>query len=127
MAILRESEASYSGIMSHDEFGPFRSVVLDPNLTFLQTWTYQNHRTNTLRNSTQTLRVGNGFNLMHQLEVREIVDKNLLLKNDNNPIPPKPDGSNIGPEREFSDTSALVIIPNHNLIRRILRIRSATN
>jgi hypothetical protein len=64
---------------------------------------------------------------MHQLEVREIVDKNLLLKNDNNPIPPKPDGSNIGPEREFSDTSALVIIPNHNLIRRILRIRSATN
>ncbi|KAG2260905.1 hypothetical protein Bca52824_080199 [Brassica carinata] len=53
---------------------------------------------------------------MHQLEVHEIVNEDLLLKNDDDPIPPKPDGSNIGPEGEFADTSALVAVGIRNSI-----------
>ncbi len=34
-----ECKARDPGVMGHDELGPLRRVVLDPNLTFLQTGT----------------------------------------------------------------------------------------
>lgn len=127
MPILRESKASNPGIMSHDELRPLRSVVLNPNLSFLQTRAHQHHRASTLRDRTQSLRVRNRLNLMQQLKIREVVDKDLLLEDDDDPIPPEPNGSNIGPEGELSDAPALVIVPDHDLVGRILRIGSAAD
>ena len=127
MPILRESEASNPGIMSHNELSPLGSIMLDPHLAFLQTRAHQHHRASPLRDSAQALRVRNGLNLMHELEVREVVDEDLLLEDDDDPIPPEPNGSNIGPEGELADAPALVIVPDHDLVRRILRVRSAAD
>ena len=125
--ILSESEASYPRVMSHDELSPFRGIVLDPNLPFLQARADQHHRASTLRNSAQPLRVREGLDLMHQLEVHEVVNEDLLLEDDDDPIPPEPDGSNVGPEGELADAPALVVVPYHDLVGRVLRIGSSAD
>ena len=64
---------------------------------------------------------------MHQLEVHEVVNEDLLLEDDDDPIPPEPDGSNVGAEGELADAPALVVVPYHDLVGRVLRIGSSAD
>lgn len=108
--------------MSHDKFGPLGSIVLHPNLPFLQSWAHQHQRTGHLRHRTEPLGVRNRLNLVEQFQVGEIVHEYLLLQNDDDSVPAEANGPDNGAERELANASALVIVPNHDLVGGVLRV-----
>uniref|UniRef100_A0A0A9DTC2 Uncharacterized protein n=1 Tax=Arundo donax TaxID=35708 RepID=A0A0A9DTC2_ARUDO len=63
---------------------------------------------------------------MEQLQIREVVNIYFALKNNHNVILPQFYSPNIGAEGELSNATALVIIPDHHLVRRILHVGATT-
>ena len=90
-----ECKASDPGVVSHDELGPLRGVVLDSNLSLLKARADENERAGLLRDRAESLRVCNGLDLVKELEVREVVHVHLLLQNDDDPITPEPHGPHV--------------------------------
>ncbi|KAI8032682.1 hypothetical protein LOK49_LG01G02849 [Camellia lanceoleosa] len=68
------------------------------------------------------LRIRHRLNLMQKLEIRKRVNEDLLLQNHHNMVPPETNAANLRSERQFADAAALMIVPNHDLIERVLRI-----
>lgn len=64
---------------------------------------------------------------MEQLQVREIINKNLLRQNNHDPITPEPNGLNLGSKGKLSNAPPLMIVPNHNLIQWVLRLGPSAN
>ena len=64
---------------------------------------------------------------MQQLQIRKIINENFLFQNDDDSIPSKPNRSYFRAKRKLPDASALVVVPDHNFIRRVLRVGSAAN
>jgi hypothetical protein len=62
-----------------------------------------------------------------QFKIGKIVHIDLEFEHDDNSVPPQTNGSNITPERELSDTSTLLIVPNHDLVGRIPRCLATTH
>ncbi|KAJ0742713.1 hypothetical protein HanPI659440_Chr10g0367271 [Helianthus annuus] len=127
MPILRQRKTRNPRIMSQNKLRFLQTIMLNTNLPLLQPGTHKYKITRPLRNLTQPLGIRKRFNLMQQLQIRKIIHKYLLLQHNNNPIPPQPNSPNLRPKRQLTDTPTLMIIPNHNLIWRILRFRTATN
>jgi len=96
LPIKRESETSNSGIMSRYELCLLLCVMLNTNLTLLQPRARENERIRQLRNRAETLRVGIGLNLVQETEVLEVVDQNLLLDGNDNPIAAQPNTADGG-------------------------------
>jgi len=101
--------------------------VFHANLTLVQTGARENERIGRLRNRTEPLRVWNGLNLVHELEVREVVDKDLLFDDDNDAVAAEADAAHGGAEGELADAVALVVVPDHDLVGRVLRVRPAAD
>lgn len=64
---------------------------------------------------------------MHQLKVREIIHKYLLLYHDNYPITAEPNAANGSAERKLPNAPSLVVIPDHDLVGRVLRVGPTAN
>lgn len=126
-AILGESEASDSGIVSHDELGPLGGIMLHPDLTLLQPWTRQHHRPRNMWYLAETLRVRNGLNLVENLKIGEIVYEYLVRENHNDSVPSETNPFDLRSERELADAPWLVVVPDHNLVRRVAGIGTAAD
>lgn len=111
--------------MSHYELGPLRPVMLDPNLTLLEPGAHQDHRTRHMGDLAESLGVGDGLNLVQELEVGEIVHEDLLHQDHHDSVPPEPHPFDLRPKRQLADAPGLVVVPDHDLVDRVLRVGSA--
>lgn len=57
---------------------------------------------------------------MKELQIGEVVDKNLLKEDDDDAIAAEADGDDGGAEGELADAAALVIVPDHDLVGRVV-------
>ena len=57
---------------------------------------------------------------MKELQIGEVVDEDLLKKDDDDAITAEADGGDGGAERELADASALMVVPDHDLIGRVM-------
>lgn len=64
---------------------------------------------------------------MKKFQICKVVDEELLKEDDNDPIAAESDGFDVGAEGQLADTPALVVIPDHHLVRRILRLRTTSD
>lgn len=127
LPILRKCKARNSRIMSHNKLSPLRGVMLHPNLALLQSRTNQNQGPGPLGYCAKSLRIRYGLNLVQHFQIRKIVYEYFLFQNDNDSVSPKPNRSYFRTKRKLADASALVVVPDHNLIRRVLRVGSTAN
>lgn len=126
-AILRERKSGDSGVVSHDELGPFGAIVLDPDLTFLEPRADEDDGTRDVRDLAEALRVSNGLNLVEELEVGEVVDEDLLDEDDDDPVAAEADALDLGAEGEFADAAGLVVVPDHDLVDGVLGVGAAAD
>lgn len=80
-----------------------------------------------IREAAQSIRVRRGLNLMDELTIHKTVNRYLVLENDHKVFPRQFDGSDVGPERELANGIVLVIIPDRQLVLRILLVGSLTH
>ena len=67
------------------------------------------------RQRAQARGVGDGFDLVQQLEVGEVVHVHLVLQRHHHAIAPQPHGPHLAAERQLADAAALVVVPDHHL------------
>ena len=127
LAVRGERKACDPRVVRHDKLGPLRRVVLDANLALLQPGADQDQRRGRLRDRAEALRVRDGLYLVEQLQVREVVHVHLLLQNDDDPVATEPHRTDLGPERELTDAPALMVVPDHDFVGRVLRVRPAAD
>lgn len=101
--------------------------MLDPDLTFLEARADEDDGAGDMGDLAEALRVGDGLNLMEKLEVGEVVDEDLLHKDDDDPVPPEADALDLGAEGELADTAGLVIVPDHDLVDGVLGVGAAAD
>lgn len=106
--------------MRRDKLSLLLRIVLHANLSLMQTGARKNKRIRQLRNRAKPLRVRNSLNLVHKLEVHEIVHENLLFDDDDNSVAAEANGAHGGAKREFADAATLVVVPDHDFIGRVL-------
>ncbi|KAJ6828389.1 putative autophagy-related protein 18a [Iris pallida] len=102
--------------MGHDELGLLRPVVLHPHLPFLAPGAHQHERPLLLRDLAQAPRVRNRLDLVHQLQVREVVDEDLVVEDDDDAVAAEADGADLGAKEEVADAAGLVVVPDHDLV-----------
>lgn len=113
--------------MSHYKLGPLGAVMLDPNLTFLEPRTEQHGLRPHVGDLAESLRIGDGLNLMQKLQISEIVDEDLLVQNDDDPVPAELDGFDLGAEGELADAAGLMVVPDHDLGGGVEGVGSASD
>jgi hypothetical protein len=65
--------------------------------------------------------------MVQQFEISKIVDIDLEFQYYHNSVSPQFDSSDFTTKAQFTNTSVLMIIPNHNFVWRISRISTSTN
>lgn len=58
---------------------------------------------------------------MHELKVRKVVDEDLALQDDDDAVAAEADAAHGGLEGELPDAAALVVVPDHHLVGRVVR------
>ena len=91
--------------------------VLDPNLPQLQPRADKDGAVLLGRQSAQTQRVVNRFQLLELLEILEVVNEDLVLERYDDLVPPKLDAQNSAVEAELAYPFALVVVPNQHFFR----------
>lgn len=71
---------------------------------------------------TESEGIGTSVYMIDELQIREIVYVNLVLKHDNHAVAAELNCFNRAAEAELADAAVLVIVPDHDLVRRITRI-----
>ena len=66
-------------------------------------------------------RVGDGVGLVQDLEVGEVVDVDLVLQDHDDAISAQSHGPDLDAEGELADAPALVVVPDHHLVRGVSR------
>jgi len=79
-----------------------------------------------VREAAQSSGIWLGIDLMEHLQIREIMYIYLCLKDNHNFFRPQLYGPNVRAEGKLPNTTALVIIPDDHLVRRILHIGATT-
>ena len=101
--------------------------MFHPNLPLLGTGANKHDRPGLLRHSAEALGVGRRLDLVHELKVREVVDEDFVLEYHDDAVAPEPDASYGGAEGELPDAAALVVVPDHDLVRRVVGIIAAAD
>lgn len=79
-----------------------------------------------MREAAQSFWIGLGLNLMEQLQICEVINVYLALKNNDNVVLPQFYSPDIRAEGKLSNTMAPVIIPDHYLVRWIMCVGATT-
>jgi len=125
--ILRQREARDTGSVCINKLGLPCPIVFHPNLPLLGTGANKHDRPGLLRHSAEALGVGRRLDLVHELKVREVVDEDFVLEYHDDAVAPEPDASYGGAEGELPDAAALVVVPDHDLVRRVVGIIAAAD
>ena len=64
---------------------------------------------------------------MQKLQISEIVDEDLLEKNDDDPVPAELNGFDLGVEGELADATVLMVVPDHDLGGGVEGVGSASD
>jgi hypothetical protein len=95
------------------------TVKLNPNLAFPLPRASKDAGSRCRRKSTYSFNVTEGLDLMKKFQVCQVIHIDFVLQNDHNSVTPEFHCPNLTPEGKLSNTTALVIIPDHNLIGRV--------
>lgn len=101
--------------------------MLNTNPSLVQIRASKHKRISQLRNFTKPLGIRNSLNLMHQLKVSEFIHKYLHLRHYNYSISSKPDSANRSSKRQLTNAPSFVIVPNHDLVGRKLRVGTTSD
>lgn len=93
--------------------------MLNTHLSSVQTGASQDARARGRGKGTESPGIRQSFHLMDEAKVRETVQINLVLQDDDDPIAPQPYGPHFATEEKLPDAVTLVIVPDNHLVRGI--------
>jgi hypothetical protein len=111
--------------MSCDHLRHLEPKVLDTNMPLVHTRAGQYRSTRMVREAAQPFGVRKRVDLMKQLQICEVVNIYLPLKNNHNIVLPQFYGPDIRAEGKLPDATALVIVPDHHLVWRVRHVGAA--
>jgi hypothetical protein len=101
--------------MCHDELGAPCTIVLNPDLALLATRADEDELALLLRDSTEATWVWGSLNLVHKLEIDEVVNKDFVIKCHNDTVSAQAHRPHFCAEGQLTNAPALVVVPYHYL------------